>query len=980
MPLSTAEFWRLAIDSGLLSAQDTIALSDSFGRVKGAGRTQHAKTLAQWLVGQNVLSEYQVRVLLTGHTGKFIFGDYKVYDRVSSGRFTGWFRAIHSTTQYPVLLEFVEPRIIADFARWHRAQSLSRQIASVESPPVLQLWELVDLDYHKFFVFDDARGQTVAEALSQQGRMPAARACRFAREAAESLAALHAAGVVHGRVRAENILLLESDRALVIADPLAAAEPLAIGGIQGTDDPLAAANYAAPELAGPGTPPSQLTDVYALGATLYQMLSGDVPFAGGDVAQKLARHATERIKQLDQTVGVPLPLAQIVAYAMAKNASLRYADATALAAALKPFAAASASAASDSRRADFSAAIAERRRSFLSSAPTLERGSYSPVSSARQAAQSVMRAVPAIQAPVVSAAVAKEPASVPASAIPIARPVLAEQPTGESKPPEDRHAKLVAAARRRQITNWSVIAASLLLMAALAGYFLSRGVDDTALEPNGKNTADKNKEEKTPAIVEDTAPAAEAGRQGTVPDDGHTLWASPTAGKPIQLKYVSSGAHAYLHARPQSLLSTSDGRRTFDALGPLAAWLQERVEQSAGVPLAEIDQLTLAMHGTQSGSPEISLVVEVREPRSKWLDDLGDTTPAEHAGETYYERGAWSYWFPKDKANRVLVATPKGAMQAILDERGRAVVLNRLEMRKLLAATDRRQHMTLLAEPNFLFSDGRELFADHAAKLLDPLRAYISRDMNGALLSVFVNDYDFYMELRLAPGSQKNAYTIQQEFNDRLATLGDDVEEYVVSLNPQQYARMLVRRLPEMTRELVRYTRTGVQNAQFVARTYLPAPAGHNIVLAGELALAETPGQGGGTSIGPSKPATLAEQLQLPLTLVFDQMAFGAVVDELMEQSGAKIVVLGKDLEADGITRNKEIRDFSMDKKSLHEMLVLLCMKNNPVPGITAASDPNQKLVYAVGPSPDDGTDVILITTRKAAAAKKYKLPSAFGG
>ncbi|MCG8583269.1 MAG: hypothetical protein MI757_00980, partial [Pirellulales bacterium] len=94
MSVSTAEFWRLAIDSGLLAADDTISLSNSFNRVKGAQNTHNAKTLGQWLIGENVLSNYQVRVLLSGQTGKFIFGDYKVYDRLSTGKFAGWFCAV----------------------------------------------------------------------------------------------------------------------------------------------------------------------------------------------------------------------------------------------------------------------------------------------------------------------------------------------------------------------------------------------------------------------------------------------------------------------------------------------------------------------------------------------------------------------------------------------------------------------------------------------------------------------------------------------------------------------------------------------------------------------------------------------------------------------------------------------------------------------------------------------------------------------
>ena len=60
-------------------------------------------------------------------------------------------------------------------------------------------------------------------------------------------------------------------------------------------------------------------------------------------------------------------------------------------------------------------------------------------------------------------------------------------------------------------------------------------------------------------------------------------------------------------------------------------------------------------------------------------------------------------------------------------------------------------------------------------------------------------------------------------------------------------------------------------------RTYLPAYAAEHLISASEIALAETSGQST-TPVDPPKPTSLAEQLAMPLTLVFDQMAFGGVV------------------------------------------------------------------------------------------------------
>src|SRR5207248_691152 len=83
------------------------------------------------------------------------------------------------------------------------------------------------------------------------------------------------------------------------------------------------ADYLAPELATPGRTPDPLTDIYALGCTLYQLLARQPPFAGGNLQQKLARHASEPIKPLE-SLGVPQPMAQVVSFLMAKNPTVRY--------------------------------------------------------------------------------------------------------------------------------------------------------------------------------------------------------------------------------------------------------------------------------------------------------------------------------------------------------------------------------------------------------------------------------------------------------------------------------------------------------------------------------------------------------------------------------------------------------------------------------------------------------------------------------
>ncbi len=95
-------------------------------------------------------------------------------------------------------------------------------------------------------------------------------------------------------------------------------------------------DYMAPELAHAGVTANPLTDIYAAGCLLYHLLSGRPSFAGGEVASKFMRHASEPVQPLEP-LGVPPQLAQVVMYTMAKDPAIRYQSAAQLIEALTFF-------------------------------------------------------------------------------------------------------------------------------------------------------------------------------------------------------------------------------------------------------------------------------------------------------------------------------------------------------------------------------------------------------------------------------------------------------------------------------------------------------------------------------------------------------------------------------------------------------------------------------------------------------------------
>src|SRR5262249_53755832 len=144
-------------------------------------------------------------------------------------------------------------------------------------------------------------------------------------------------------------------------------------------------------------------------------------------------------------------------------------------------------------------------------------------------------------------------------------------------------------------------------------------------------------------------------------------------------------------------------------------------------------------------------------------------------------------------------------------------------------------------------------------------------------------------------------------------------------------------------------------------------------------------------STGPvasSGPKTINDALQIKTSYSFAQTSLEFAIAELQDDvksnlKGAPfefaIKIIGDDLKLDGITRNQSIRDFKQESQTVADILTALVRKANPVTTVKDPSETDQKLVWLVGPDPDNPSkQIVLIPTRNAAATKKYTLPPQF--
>jgi serine/threonine protein kinase len=338
MTVTVDDFWKLLADSQLLTADQCRELSLDFGQVKGAAQQSNARTLAQWLISQDLISRYQAKILLAGRPGPFVYGEYHVCDRVKTGPLAGSFLAKHASTRHSVILLFLTGTAIQVPRLWAQIAERVRTYCEIVHPHLARCYELVDLTSFKFLVMEGLQGQALNEVLAAAGgRFAAQEACRIARQTALGLGQLHQCRLVRGDIRPASLWMEPGGNVKLPHNPVVTPSAPDLKSFDPTQPLLEQADYLAPELIQPGKAPDVLTDIYALGCTLYTLLAGQPPFPGGTLSQKMGRHATEPIQSLDTAFGVPQPVAQVVAYMMAKNPAVRYQTAADVANALGPY-------------------------------------------------------------------------------------------------------------------------------------------------------------------------------------------------------------------------------------------------------------------------------------------------------------------------------------------------------------------------------------------------------------------------------------------------------------------------------------------------------------------------------------------------------------------------------------------------------------------------------------------------------------------
>src|SRR5438067_1699550 len=282
--------------------------------------------------------------LLVGRT----IGHYKISKRIGSGGMGEVYLATDITAGREAALKLLPTRFTSDAERLKRFQQEAHALVGLNHPNILTVYEIGEDHSTHYIASELIEGETLRQRL-MRGRMEVGEAVDIAIQVASAFAAAHEAGIVHRDIKPENIMLrpdgyvkvldfgiaklAESAFVEATAD-LAGSMTLAetnLGSILGT------VRYMSPEQAR-GAQVDKRTDVWSLGAVLYEMITGHAPFTGETPTETMTSILEMEPPPLTSYVAhAPGELQQIISKTLRKDREERYHSAHELLQALKGF-------------------------------------------------------------------------------------------------------------------------------------------------------------------------------------------------------------------------------------------------------------------------------------------------------------------------------------------------------------------------------------------------------------------------------------------------------------------------------------------------------------------------------------------------------------------------------------------------------------------------------------------------------------------
>lgn len=251
---------------------------------------------------------------------------YEIIEKLGEGGTATVWKARQIALDRLVALKILNHALAADEGAAERFRTEGLAAAKLSHRNIVQVFDAGEVGGVPYFAMEFVEGESLGDIIARKGRMQEAEALAVAESVALGLKnAWDRAQIIHCDIKPDNILI-ESYGVVKVAD-LGLARILSHREGQSERDVIGTPNYVSPEQAAGGVDLDYRSDIYSLGATLYHMVTGAMPFSGARGADAMDMHQTEFLPDpMEVNQAVSPNVAMFIEKLMVRNRGDRYAS------------------------------------------------------------------------------------------------------------------------------------------------------------------------------------------------------------------------------------------------------------------------------------------------------------------------------------------------------------------------------------------------------------------------------------------------------------------------------------------------------------------------------------------------------------------------------------------------------------------------------------------------------------------------------